>query len=89
MEQVMNMVLFFVFINSKKGDRNRAKEKTEKFYSVQIFSTKNARVAHCGNYVKVIVQEKKVTDLRTSRDLSNNRSSRNYFGRYTGVRYAM
>ena len=80
----MNMVLFFVFINSKKGDRNRAKEKTEKFYSVQIFSTKNARVAHCGNYVK---GEKK--DLRTSRDLSNNNSSRNYFGRYTGVRYAM
>jgi len=59
MEQVMNMVLFFVFINSKKGDRNRAKEKTEKFYSVQIFSTKNARVAHCGNYVKVIVQGEK------------------------------
>ena len=59
MEQVMNMVLFFVFINSKKGDRNRAKEKTEKFYSVQFFSTKNARVAHCGNYVKVIVQGEK------------------------------
>ena len=86
MEQVMNMGLFFVLSILKNGTGIEQRKKTVEFYSVQFLSTKNARVAHCGNYVK---GGKKDTNLRTLRDLSNNNSSRNYFGRYTGVRYAM
>ena len=49
---------FFVLSILKKGTGIEQRKKQKNFIVCNFFSTKNARVAQCGNYVKVI-QEKK------------------------------